>query len=218
MTYQELLKDGRWQVKKTEIMTRDNFTCRLCGARASDGVTLNVHHIHYNRGAAPWDYDNSELITLCESCHKMEHSKINEQIYNLRIGDLICYWHSDYKNYGIVYDVDFINMKAKLASVDDGGDYTKFLLEEMVIQKDGTLTVYQNIPVKRVKDFCDDYFWDCIVCNVAKVKENYKRRNHADYDVFRLDVMDELKRFASNYKTILDNNSILRDYIEKRSA
>ena len=64
MTYTEKLKDPRWQKKRLQIMSRDNFTCQLCG---SDKNTLHVHHKSYN--GDPWESENNDLITLCEDCH-----------------------------------------------------------------------------------------------------------------------------------------------------
>ena len=67
--YIELLKDPRWQKKRLEIMQRDNFTCQHCG---STEKTLNVHHLLYSKGSKPWEYDNDNLITLCQDCHEKE--------------------------------------------------------------------------------------------------------------------------------------------------
>jgi hypothetical protein len=69
MTYSEKLRDPRWQKKRLEIMQRDKFTCQLC---CDDENTLNVHHHKYINGKDPWDYDNNDLITLCEECHEYE--------------------------------------------------------------------------------------------------------------------------------------------------
>ncbi len=69
MTYQEKLKDPRWQKKRLEIMQRDNFECQICGDGES---TLNIHHYYYEPGKEPWEYNNDDLITLCESCHQSE--------------------------------------------------------------------------------------------------------------------------------------------------
>lgn len=66
-TYSEKLRDPRWQRMRLEIMGRDSFRCRLCGDAES---TLNVHHIYYERGAEPWDYPESALVTVCENCHE----------------------------------------------------------------------------------------------------------------------------------------------------
>lgn len=65
-TYAEKLRDPRWQKKRLEVMEFDGFTCRRCGAKDK---TLNVHHMFYEKGKAPWEYDFQTLITLCEGCH-----------------------------------------------------------------------------------------------------------------------------------------------------
>lgn len=73
--YSRLLKDARWQKKRLEVMQRDNFTCQNCGRGLNDGIVLNVHHIRYRRGLLPWEYNDCELITLCEDCHCKTHEK-----------------------------------------------------------------------------------------------------------------------------------------------
>jgi hypothetical protein len=70
VSYSDLLRDPRWQRKRLEVMERDDFTCVTCGV---NDKTLNVHHVRYVRGRMPWEYDASELRTLCEDCHKREH-------------------------------------------------------------------------------------------------------------------------------------------------
>ena len=66
-SYSDLLKDPRWQKKKTEILKRDKFTCKLCG---DTKTTLHVHHKEYIKGNDPWDYPNNLLVTLCAHCHE----------------------------------------------------------------------------------------------------------------------------------------------------
>lgn len=70
MNYSETLKDPRWQKKRLSILERDEFKCRECGDTES---TLNVHHKKYDFNKNPWDYNDSNLITLCENCHKEKH-------------------------------------------------------------------------------------------------------------------------------------------------
>lgn len=82
-------KDPRWQKKRLEIMERDNFFCTSCGDSES---TLNVHHcVPYKKDCLIWEYENNELTTLCEDCHK----EISESIEycKLIIYDM-CRWTS----------------------------------------------------------------------------------------------------------------------------
>lgn len=68
--YWQKLKDPRWQAMRLRIMERDKFSCRDCKDEKS---TLNVHHAFYRKGRDPWEYDESDLITLCETCHENRH-------------------------------------------------------------------------------------------------------------------------------------------------
>lgn len=68
----------------THILYRDNFTCQNCGTfhaaknehgirvPVSDGC-LHVHHIKYVSDGGGDEPAN--LMTLCEDCHKLFHSK-----------------------------------------------------------------------------------------------------------------------------------------------
>jgi hypothetical protein len=79
MTYIELLKDPRWQRKRLEILQRDEWRCRECG---SGEKSLQVHHKHYLRGHAPWEYEPDHLLTLCEGCHKRMSELVGEMSAN----------------------------------------------------------------------------------------------------------------------------------------
>lgn len=67
--YRKLLKDDRWNQRRQEIMRRDGFRCRRCGAKGK----LNVHHRWYVYGRQPWQYPDRCLVTLCETCHRHVH-------------------------------------------------------------------------------------------------------------------------------------------------
>lgn len=75
--YKSQYKDPRWQKKRLEILSRDNFTCQECD---DDSSTLNVHHHYYTKNKPVWDYPNSALITLCEDCHKQHHTEFIDPI------------------------------------------------------------------------------------------------------------------------------------------
>lgn len=80
MKYAEKLKDPRWQMRRWEILERDDYTCQRC--LETDGV-LNVHHIRYTPRCEPWDSPDDDLITLCENCHySIDHSVPENEIRN----------------------------------------------------------------------------------------------------------------------------------------
>jgi hypothetical protein len=65
--YGDLLNDPRWQRKRLEIFQRDDFTCQLCNDTETE---LQEHHKKYIAGKATWEYEDTDLITLCVNCHK----------------------------------------------------------------------------------------------------------------------------------------------------
>lgn len=65
-TYSEKLRDPRWQKKRLEVLSRDNFTCVKCGDKETE---LHVHHLKYT--GDPWKTKNNNLTTLCKNCHKI---------------------------------------------------------------------------------------------------------------------------------------------------
>jgi 5-methylcytosine-specific restriction endonuclease McrA len=81
-TYKELLFTKEWQEKRLQILERDSFQCAICNSKDN----LQVHHrqYHFSKEKSefkpPWDYPNSSLVTLCETCHKKGHSKYNVPI------------------------------------------------------------------------------------------------------------------------------------------
>lgn len=85
MTYSEKLKDPRWQKKRLEIFQRDEFMCRNCG---ETDMTLHVDHKVYHKGFDPWEYENYELQTLCEDCHK------DVTFYRARLAEMIGYMNT----------------------------------------------------------------------------------------------------------------------------
>lgn len=84
MDYKEQIKSPKWQKRQLEILQLDNFTCQICG---DNEHTLNVHHLVYHKNKNIWEYEDWELITLCEECHEFQHimeDNINEKIWHLK--------------------------------------------------------------------------------------------------------------------------------------
>lgn len=65
--YEKLLRDPRWQRRRSEVYTSALWTCVICGRKDR---TLTVHHVVYVKGRQPWEYRDELLQCLCEECHK----------------------------------------------------------------------------------------------------------------------------------------------------
>lgn len=65
-------KHPSWQRVRAEIMIRDNWTCRACGATEKDGRQFVVHHLKYTM-LPQWREPPENLITLCHACHNKKH-------------------------------------------------------------------------------------------------------------------------------------------------
>jgi 5-methylcytosine-specific restriction endonuclease McrA len=68
--YRAYLRSDYWWRTRKRIYQRDRYECRICGAREG----LQVHHkfTSYERLGAELDTD---LITVCDRCHKRIHGK-----------------------------------------------------------------------------------------------------------------------------------------------
>lgn len=107
-SYGEKLRSPKWQKRRLEILNRDQFTCRLCGDKESQ---LHVHHLRYEKGADPWDYNNGSLVTVCENCHDELHQvNFGESFLEAFIGG------------GIDIDGLYIALQSLDMTVNDGPD------------------------------------------------------------------------------------------------
>ena len=65
--YHLYLQSPDWNIKRSTVLERDKYKCRICGF----GDKLQVHHLTYDRV-----YDESlyDLVTVCEDCHTLIHT------------------------------------------------------------------------------------------------------------------------------------------------
>lgn len=82
--FNEQIKSPLWQKRRLEILQKDNFTCQACGDKESQ---LNVHHFSYDPNKNYWEYEDWQLITLCEKCHSKEHNYFKKEI-NVQINEI----------------------------------------------------------------------------------------------------------------------------------
>jgi 5-methylcytosine-specific restriction endonuclease McrA len=86
-TYEILLADPRWGIKKEAILNRDDYKCVICGHRS--GLQVHLRQYHYRadlkRFLAPWEYADDLLISLCEPCHAEGHRQYEVPVIHINI-------------------------------------------------------------------------------------------------------------------------------------
>lgn len=95
-TYSDKLKSPKWQKKRLEILSRDNWKCRYCD---NEEKQLQVHHLKYTE-RLPHNEPSINLITVCEDCHKvvefLKHKMYSElgvlHCINERENHFMCYF------------------------------------------------------------------------------------------------------------------------------
>ncbi|MBO9642747.1 MAG: HNH endonuclease [Pseudacidovorax sp.] len=76
----KLYRNKEWAAYRAKVIEADGHACTTCGARASHGAKLQVHHVGYIPGFRPWDYPLSECRTLCKGCHAAEHGVVPPKV------------------------------------------------------------------------------------------------------------------------------------------
>lgn len=117
-TYKEQLLNPRWQKKRLEIMKRDKFSCKIC---KDQETTLHIHHKIYKNNLSPWEYENSELVTLCEHCH-LEVTDIMKENQSVNFNDIKIYKSSNWKGGSRIMFIICPN-KTYMRIYDDNGDF-----------------------------------------------------------------------------------------------
>lgn len=64
-----------WELRRAEVLERDQMRCVECLRGAQHPVQLQVHHKRYEAGKMPWEYPLDDLETLCSGCHAVKHRK-----------------------------------------------------------------------------------------------------------------------------------------------
>lgn len=201
-SYAEMLKDPRWQRRKSEILTRDRFTCQLCGNKEN---TLHVHHKYYLENHKPWEYGDNVLITLCEDCHSWVHENGNE-VYNvpIKIGDTIHYEHGDYDDYGVVFFINYRERNFSTLVTDSGMGFSDCVIYHFWFD-----------DINRYVEITNDFFSESnypsnrLFYCLYGLLNNYKDV-HLDY--YHEDgCIDNMHLMKMNFDKMLENNSTLNN-------
>lgn len=66
--YRNYLRSDEWKRIRTNVLTRDQNTCRIC----KESPATEVHHLHYDN---LFNEPLEDLIAICRACHELEHKK-----------------------------------------------------------------------------------------------------------------------------------------------
>lgn len=67
-----------WYELSKKIKARDKNTCQMCGR---NDRPVSVHHLIYHEGHKVWEYNDEELICICDRCHEIV-SENSKDLYN----------------------------------------------------------------------------------------------------------------------------------------
>lgn len=202
--YQEGDQLGFWNVREY-VLARDGHKCQHCKGKSKDPI-LNVHHIESRKtgGDSP-----SNLITLCETCHK-EYHKGNIDLKVKRGKSL-----RDAAVMGIMKWKLYDELKSRCDNVSMTFGYiTKYNRIKYGIEKSHTsdaFVISRNFNAKRIER---QYLKRLIrrhnrqIHKMKILKGGKKKNNQAPFEVFGFRLFDK----------VLYNNEILFVYGRRKSG
>ena len=202
--YQEGDQLGFWNVREY-VLARDGHKCQHCKGKSKDPI-LNIHHIESRKigGDSP-----SNLITLCETCHK-EYHKGNIDLKVKRGKSL-----RDAAVMGIMKWKLYEELKSRYDNVSMTFGYiTKYNRIKYGIEKSHTsdaFVISMNFNAKRIER---QYLKRLIrrhnrqIHKMKILKGGKKKNNQAPFEVFGFRLFDK----------VLYNNEILFVYGRRKSG
>lgn len=202
--YQEGDQLGFWNVREY-VLARDGHKCQHCKGKSKDPI-LNVHHIESRKtgGDSP-----SNLITLCETCHK-EYHKGNIDLKVKRGKSL-----RDAAVMGIMKWKLYEELKSRYPNVSMTFGYiTKYNRIKYGIEKSHTsdaFVISRNFNAKRI----ERQYLKCLIRRHNRqihkmkiLKGGKKKNNQAPFEVFGFRLFDK----------VLYNNEICFIYGRRKSG
>ena len=189
----------------------------------------------------PWEYDDDDLITLCEDCHKEVHLHTvklkprDEDNYEcgydmgVKVGDFVHYSHSDYDNFGIVYHIDKRKQIAKAVFSDDGSGFdgmwfakfdSNFLIDnfyDVCLLKPTSLYEEDFDPDLGYSETSFFTFIKLVADFYYHVWNEDDLFEYSFYDCFNIVISfdDELQLIRTNFKQMIENNDAISEYIKQ---
>lgn len=75
----------KWRTKRKEVLQRDNYECQLCKYQGKYKEGQAVHHVKHLKQREDLSLTETNLVTLCLSCHNKVHPEKRFEIKKPRI-------------------------------------------------------------------------------------------------------------------------------------
>lgn len=75
-------KSKVWQKKRIFILQRDNYLCQECKRKGKINIANTVHHVKHLEDYPLIALDDTNLESVCASCHNMLHPERNKTSIN----------------------------------------------------------------------------------------------------------------------------------------
>lgn len=90
----KMYSTGAWKVIRKVIKARDHGLCKVCQNKGTVSYTQLIHHITPVEESFRLRLEPSNLISLCESCHKVVHNgydkdKVTKKRIQERLRELV---------------------------------------------------------------------------------------------------------------------------------
>lgn len=186
--YQQGEQMGFWNVREY-ILARDDHKCQHCKGKSKDPI-LNVHHLESRKtgGDSP-----SNLITLCESCHKEYHKGKFE--LKIKRGKSL----RDAAVMGIMKWRLYDELKSRYSNVSTTYGYiTKYNRIKHFVEKShasDAFVVSKNFNAKRIEyQYCKRLIrrHNRQIHKAKILKGGKKKNNQAPFEVFGFRLFDKV--------------------------
>lgn len=178
------------------------------GVSCGSTHNLNVHHINYVKGLKAYEYPKESLITLCEKCHEKLHIEKNMKLLdNVNIGDKYAYDHSDFTNYNLVSDIDYISKTITLMGVDTGGGW------DSIWFKSYTFDGFDKFCYPYIFDNEEDFSLEILAKDLIILENHFKEKNINIFISQMVQNEQDIYKSYANIKVFLDSDELLKENI-----
>lgn len=73
-------KSTRWIKKREKILRRDEYLCQECKRYGKSTAATTVHHINPLEQHPLLALVNTNLVSMCSSCHDKMHDRVTDEL------------------------------------------------------------------------------------------------------------------------------------------